>query len=543
MVSADIVFRHGKVVTVDHDFSIAQAIAVQGERILAVGTDAEIESLIGPKTRVIDLAGRTVVPGLHDSHIHTMGGASDELAVSLADAKSMKDVQAAFAARVAQTPAGDWVLGGSGWHESQLVEGRLPVRQELDAVTPNNPVFLRRGGHVGVANSAALALAGITKDTPDPKGGVIVRDPTTGEPTGVLVERSAFTLVAKHIPAATRDDRIKGLKLFIAKLNSKGVTATLEPGLTLDEIAAYMELWRSGGMTTRVRVLQKVNGLEDVTAMSSVLAPNFGDDWLRVGGFKFLSDGGIEAAYMSEHYRVVEGEQNDPNFVGKLIVPAGGLEELGQMFMVAAERGWQVQAHAVGDATITAIVDLMEETDRKFPLRDLRWTIMHIFLPTAASLEKIKRMGLYTTVQDHPVKLGYNMIRYWGEERAARSIPVKTIISMGIPTGGGTDAPVVDWNPFESLWWMTTRRVFAQGTIRVLGPEEAITRPEALRLYTMGSAANAFMEDRIGSLEPRKYADLAVLSADYLTVPDDDLRDIRSLLTMVGGKIVHEAGI
>jgi hypothetical protein len=290
-------------------------------------------------------------------------------------------------------------------------------------------------------------------------------------------------------------------------------------------------------------LLQRVNGLEDVAALSSVLAPNFGDDWLRIGGFKCMNDGGIEAAFMSERYQVVEGEQNDPDFVGKLILPAGGLDELRQMFMTAAERGWQVQVHAVGDATITTIVDLMEEVDGKFPLRDLRWTIMHIFLPTEAALDKIKRLGLYVTVQDHPVKLGHNMTRYWGEERAARSIPVRSILARDIPAGGGTDAPVVDWNPFESMWWMTTRQVFAQGATRVLGPEEAITREEALRLYTMGSAGNAFMEDRIGSLEPRKYADLAVLSEDFLTAPDDKLRDIRSLMTMVGGKIVHEQGL
>ena len=543
MVAADIVLRHGKVVTVDRDFSIAQAIAVQGERILAVGSDSDIAALIGPETRVVDLAGRTVIPGLHDSHIHTMGGAADELAVSLAEARSIKDVQAAFAARVAQTPPGDWVLGGSGWHESQLAEGRLPTRHELDVATPNNPVFLRRGGHVAVANSAALKLANIDKDTPDPKGGVIVRDAATGEPSGPLIERSAFSLVAKLIPAPTRADRIKGLKLFIAKLNSKGVTATLEPGLTLDEIGAYMEMWRAGAMTTRVRLLQRVNGLEDVAALSSVLAPNFGDDWLRIGGFKCMNDGGIEAAFMSERYRVVDGEQNDPDFVGKLILPAGGLDELRQMFMTAAERGWQVQVHAVGDATITTIVDLMEEVDGKFPLRGLRWTIMHIFLPSEAALDKIKRLGLYVTVQDHPVKLGHNMTRYWGEERAARSIPVRSILAKDIPAGGGTDAPVVDWNPFESMWWMTTRQVFAQGETRVLGAEEAITRQEALRLYTMGSAGNAFMEDRIGSLEPRKYADLAVLSDDFLTVADDKLRGIRALLTMVGGKIVHQQGL
>jgi predicted amidohydrolase YtcJ len=329
------------------------------------------------------------------------------------------------------------------------------------------------------------------------------------------------------------------LKLYTKKLNTRGVTATLEPGLNLEEIAAYMEMWRQGAMTTRARLLQRVTNLDDVEALSSVLAPNFGDDWLRIGGFKFLSDGGIEAAYLGTPYRLVEGEQTDPDFVGKLLLPPGGIDELRQMLTIAAKRGWQVQVHAVGDAAIGRVVDLMEEVDRIHKVRDLRWVIMHIFLPTKESLEKIKRIGLWTTVQDHPVKLGHNMIRYWGDERAASAIPIRTIVAAGIPAGGGTDAPVVDWNPFESMWWMTTRNIFIQGRTEVLGADEAISREQALRLYTVGSAGVAFAEDRLGSLAPGKLADLAVLSDDFLTVPDDRLRNIQSVMTMVGGKIVH----
>jgi predicted amidohydrolase YtcJ len=539
MLRADIVLRRGNMVTMDGEFPSAESIAVAGDRILAIGSDREVENLAGPGTKTIELGGRTVVPGLHDSHIHTMGGAADELAVSLAEAGSIADVQSAFARRAAATPPGEWLVGGSGWHESQLAEGRLPTRVELDAVAPNHPVFLRRGGHVAVANSVALSRAGIGKETPDPVGGVIVRDPETGEPTGALIERPAFGLVAKLIPAATREDLVAGLKLYTKKLNSRGVTATLEPGLNLEEIAAYMEMWRRGAMTTRARLLQRVTNLDDVEALSSILAPNFGDDWLRIGGFKFLSDGGIEAAYLGAPYRLVEGEQTDPNFVGKLLLPPGGIDELREMLTIAAKRGWQVQVHAVGDAAISRVVDLMEEVDRIHKVRDLRWVIMHIFLPTKESLEKIKRIGLWTTVQDHPVKLGHNMIRYWGEERAASAIPIRTIIAAGIPAGGGTDAPVVDWNPFESMWWMTTRNIFIQGRTDVLGADEAISREQALRLYTVGSAGVAFAEDRLGSLAPGKLADLAVLSDDFLTVPDDRLRDIQSVLTMVGGKIVH----
>lgn len=541
MISADMVLRNGDVMTLDAQSTRTRSIAILGERVMAVGEDAD--ALIGRGTEVVDLGGRTVIPGLFDSHIHTIGGALNELAVSLESAKSVADVQAAFAARVATVSPGTWIQGGSGWHESQLAEGRMPHREELDAVAPNNPVFIRRGGHVAVVNSAALKIAGITKATPDPKDGVIARDPATGEPNGMLVERAAFNLVLKHVPLPSRANYVDGLKKYTAKLNSRGITSTLEPGLSLEEIAAYMELWRQKAMTTRVRILQRVTCVDDVAALSSVLAPEFGNDWLRIGGFKYMADGGVEAAYLREPYRIVEGEQNDPHFVGKLVLPPGGTDELREMFMTAAARGWQVQVHAVGDATIDAIVGLMEEVAAKYPIANSRWTVMHVFLPSAEALAKMKRLGLRATVQDHPVKLGHNMIRYWGEKRAARSIPVRTLLDAGIPTGGGTDAPVVDWNPFESIWWMTTRKVFAQGGIRALGAEEAVAREEALRLYTQGSAEVCFMEHSLGSLEPGKLADIAVLSADPLTIPETELRGIRSCLTVVGGKIVHRGGV
>ena len=541
MITAETILKNGAVLTMDAKQSRSDAVAIGGGRILALGKEAE--ELKGPKTSVIDVGGRTVIPGLFDSHIHTLGGALNELAVSLENAKSVADVQAAFAARVKTTPPGQWIQGGSGWHESQLKEGRMPTRHELDAVTPNNPIFIRRGGHVAVANSAAFKIAGITKDTKDPHDGVIARDPATGEPNGMLVERAAFTLVLKHLPKPSREEYVEGLKKFTAKLNSKGVTATLEPGVSLDELAAYMELWRRKAMTTRVRILQRVACLDDVSGLTSVLAPDFGDDWLHIGGFKFMADGGVEAAFMHEPYQVIEGEQNDPKFLGKMVLPPGGLDELRQMFEAAASRGWQMQVHLVGDATIDTVVDLVEQVAAKYPVGDMRWTMMHVFLPSDRALAKMKRLGLRATVQDHPVKLGHNMLRYWGEPRAARSIPVKSIVAAGIPTGGGTDAPVVDWNPFESIWWMTTRKVFAQGGVRVLGPEEAIDRMTALRLYTIGSAETCFMDDRVGTLTPGKLADIAVLSADPLTVPEDEMRDMCANLTMVGGRIVHRDGL
>lgn len=541
IVPADTILRHGRILTVDPAFTTAQAVAVAGNRILAVGSDSEISALANAATRVIDLKGATVVPGLRDSHLHTLAAARDIFNVALQDARSLAQVNAALAARVAVTKPGDWVIASSGWHEGQIAEGRMPTRQELDSISPDNPVYIPRGGHVAVANSAALKLAGITRDTPDPKGGVLVRD-ASGDLTGFLVEGPAMNLVRHLLPVMPRERLTEGLARFSAALAGLGVTATTEPGSTPEEIGAYMDLWRMGGMKHRVRMMQWAMGLADVKARSAVLAPNFGDDWLRIGGFKTLYDGGVEGAWTYDPYRVVEGEQPDPTFRGKLLGPAGGDAEALEMFRLAASRGWQFQVHMVGDATIDHVLTLWETVAKEYPIGDLRWTAMHIMLARPEALDRMKRLGIRTTVQDQSVRLANNMLRYWGEERAAWCTPVREVVERGIPTGAGTDAPVAHWNPFVALWWLVTRKVEVRGEITgPLGPQMAVSREQALRLYTMGSADVDFMEDRAGSIEAGKLADLAVLSDDYMTVPEDRIRDLHSTLTMVDGRIVHEA--
>lgn len=541
LVPATTILRNGRILTMDARSTTAQSVAIGDSRILAVGDDSDIAGLANGATRVIDLKGATVIPGLRDSHLHTVAAAGNIFDVALEDCRSLAEINQALATRVAATKPGDWVLASSGWHEGQIAEGRMPTRQELDRISPGNPVYIPRGGHVGVANSAALALAGITRDTPDPRGGVIVRD-AAGEPTGFLVEGPAMNLVHRLLPPVSRERLTQGLAQFSTVLAGLGVTATTEPGATPEEIAAYMDLWKTGGMKHRVRIMQRAMGLADVKSRSAVLAPNFGDDWLRVGGFKALYDGGIEGAWTYDPYQVVEGEQPDPAFRGKLLGPVGGDAEALEMFRLAAARGWQFQIHVVGDATTDHVLDLLEEVAKDHPIADLRWTMMHVMLARPVALDRIKRMGLCVTVQDQSVRLANNMIRYWGDERAAYCTPVRDVVARGIPTGAGTDAPVAHWNPFVALWWMSTRRVEIRGRIaEPLGPEQAVSREQALRLYTMGSARVDFMDDRAGSIEAGKLADLAVLSDDYLTVSDAGLRDLRSTLTMVDGRIVHQA--
>jgi predicted amidohydrolase YtcJ len=537
----DMILHNGKIVTVDKQFSIAQAVAIKGNTIIAVGSNATIAGLASPATQTIDLKGATVIPGLRDSHLHALSIARDIFNVALEDARTLAAVNAALAKRVAETKPGDWVIASSGWHEGQIAEGRMPTRQELDAISPQNPVFIPRGGHVAVVNSAALKLAGITKDTVDPKGGVIVRD-AHGEPTGFLIESPAMNMVRKLLPPVTKARLIEGLEKSGTMLAALGITATTEPGATPDDIAAYMDLWQHKALKQRVRIMQWGFTLNDVKARSSVLAPNFGDDWLRIGGFKTLFDGGIEGAYMYDKYNVVEGEQTDPNFHGKLLLPPGGEDEALAMFMLAADRGWQYQVHAVGDATVDKLVGLYEKVAEKYPIGSMRWAILHAMSATPAALDRIKKLGVRVTVQDQSVRLANNMLRYWGEPRAGYCTPVKSIISRGIPTGGGTDAPVAHWNPYVSLWWMVTRKVEIKGKITgPLGPGERISREDALRLYTIGSADVDFVDERLGSIEPGKLADLAVLSGDYLTVPEDHIRDLTCTMTIVDGAVVHRA--
>jgi predicted amidohydrolase YtcJ len=336
----------------------------------------------------------------------------------------------------------------------------------------------------------------------------------------------------------TAEKRRAALKMMMGEMNKLGVTALVEPGLQLAEIGIYMDLWRQHEMTVRVHVLQRVFGKSDVDALTEILAPNFGDAMLHIGGFKYLADGGVEGAFLRQPYRLVEGEQTDPAYVGKLLLPKGGMDDLRAMLKRIAEKGWQVQIHAVGDATIDQVVALYDEVDKTIPIKDLRWTVMHIFLPSDESLAAMKRLGVYATVQDHPTLLGFNMRRYWGDERAGPAIPVRKILDQGIATGGGTDGPVVSWNPFVSIWWMVTRMTYNGD--QPLGAAQAIGRDEALRIYTMGSAAVEFAENRIGSLEPGKLADLAVLSDDLMTVAAAKIPEITSVLTMVDGKVVWE---
>lgn len=532
---ADMILRRGTIHTLDAASRTAQAVAIRGGRFLAVGDDAAVMREAGADTHVIDLDGRTVVPGLIDTHLHMAFAALNRPAVGLLDARSVADVQRAIAARVARTPPGQWVVASSGWHESLLAEGRLPTRHELDRVSPDHPVFIPRGGHVATVNGRALDLAGITRDTPDPKGGVIVRDPATG----VLLETAAYFVRRVLPPPPAPAEHARLLKETMRELNGYGLVSVVDPGVDDRVIGIYAGLRDAGEMTVRTDLLYRALAEEQVRK-GLTQAGLRADDMLRFAGIKFPLDGGVEGARLHEPYRIVPGEQPDPAYRGVLLLPPGGEDEYVEGLRLAAAAGVQVQTHAVGDETIDVVLRAYGRIAAETPLKGRRWTIMHVFLPTPGAIRTMAALGVMATVQDHPVLLGHNQRRWWGEARAASAIPIRALLDAGVHVGGGTDGPVVPVDPFLSMWWMTTRRTLGGD---VLGPEQAITAREALRLYTIDNAVTMGVERDRGSIEPGKLADLAVLSQDVLAVPPDAIRDTKALLTVVGGKVAHRIGM
>ena len=537
---ADIILANGNIRTVDRLSTAAESVAVRDGRFIAVGAAEEVRTHAGPDTEILDLGGRTAIPGLIDSHIHQFYLGLNLPTVELLDARSIADVQARIAARAAKTPKGGWIVGTSGWHESLLAEGRMPTRWELDEAAPDNPVIVPRGGHVVTVNTKALERAGIADETPDPVGGVIVRDPESGEATGVLLESAAYFArrVAPLIPP--EDEMADLLKAAMKELNSYGIVSVTDPVIDETSIAVYRRLRDEDAITVRSELLYKAADRAGTERGIAAMKAETSDDMLCFAGIKFMLDGGVEGARLNEPYRIVPGEQPRPDYRGLLMTPPGGEREFVECLKLVAEAGMQAQTHGVGDEAIDVIVRCYAEVAEEFPVDRLRWTLMHVFLPTDEAIETMRRVGILATVQDHPVLLGHNQRRWWGDDRAHAAIPIRRLIDAGLLVGGGTDGPVVPVDPFLSMWWMVTRGTLLGYT---LGEDQAISAAEALELYTINNARIMGVEDQRGSIEPGKLADFAVLSQDIVEVDADEIRNTRALLTMVGGKVVHRDGI
>jgi predicted amidohydrolase YtcJ len=523
----DTILVNGHVVTVDARFSIAQAVAIAGGRFTAVGTDADIRRLAGPKTTTIDLHGQTAIPGLADDHLHDAGGGPG---VDLSRARSLADVLAAIAARVKTSRPGDVIVTNSDWHEAQLKEHRLPYRRDLDTVSPANPVVVVRGGHEYILNSAALAKWNITKDTPQQPGGRITRD-ASGELNGELIDRAKALVRLPPAPPLTIDALVEQHR----RLNAAGLTSIRYPGASPEQYRLLQEMKRRGMLTIRVNQLMRYNAdsgerMRAAVAAASI-APDEGDEWLRIGGMKLGVDGGFEGGWMREPYVEPWGEHGTFRGVNTMRQAAytDVVKELNRL-------GWRVATHAVGDAAIDEVLAAYEAANDEQSIVGRRWTIEHGFIPEADQFPRMKKLGLVISAQDHLYLAGPSLVNYWGPTRAALTTPMRTYLDQGFVVAGGTDSAVVPYPPLWVFYHFVTRDTISGG---VMGADQKISRKEALQVETINNAYLTFEERIKGSIEPGKLADLVVLPEDILNCPGKDIEQMKVSLTVVGGKIVY----
>lgn len=523
--------HNGLVHTLDSRLGTVPALAIRDGRVVAAGTNDEILRHRAAETMVIDLEGRAVVPGLADNHFHALGGGPG---VDLSGARTMAEVLGAIAARAAETQPGELVVTNSNWHEGQLAEQRLPLRDDLDRAAPDHAVVVVRGGHEFILNTAALERFRFGEDAASPPGGRIGRY-DDGRLNGELVDRAKDPV---RLPAAqVEGDPAERVLEQLASMSALGVTSLRIPGGSPEQFALYRRLADEDRLPLRIEFLFRVRGIapEDVraTVESWGVPSGFGTGLLSVGGIKLGLDGGFEGGWMREPYEEPWGRGG--TFYGLQTMPAdvflGVVHHLNDL-------GWRVATHAVGDAAIDLVLEAYEQADARRPIGERRWTIEHGFIPAADHFEPMRRLGLTVTAQHHLYVAAPSLVDYWGPERAALTTPVGLYAAEGIPVSLGTDSPVIPHNPWHVLYHFATRGTLSAGT---MGEEYAVTRYEALRLMTSGYAYQVFAESERGTLAPGMAADLAVLSADYMTVAGDRLRDIVAAVTVVDGRIVHDA--
>lgn len=533
----DLVLINGKVLTLDERSTVTEAVAVRDGKILATGSSASIKALAGAGTRVLDVSGKTVIPGLIDTHAHFKAAGLGDYVVIMGRAKTVAEALEAIKAFAAKRKPGEWIVGGA-WHPpSQLAEKRYLTRQEIDRVAPNNPVYLRTVGHFSMANTMALQKVGVDKTTADPSGGSFERD-ATGELTGVLVE-TAIDRVEKAVPPWTEDDEVRQFTIAEGVLNAVGITSAVEGATEARDIRMLQKLAASGKATLRTGVMFRPEPPAELSAWEAIMAGNgvssgFGDDWVKFAGIKIFYDGGmtLKTALMRDVY---PDSHNDYHGVAQQTP-----ERLKQMIAICNRYGWRVGVHVVGDLGIDQVLDALEAADKEKSIRDRRFVLIHASLIRPEQMERAKALGVRIDFQNVFMwDKAATVERFLGRAVADRAVPTKTMIEkMGLDNlGAGTDFPVNPINPFLNMYIMVTRK---DPNGNVYGAAEAISREQALRLYTSAASRYTFEEARKGTIEPGKLADLVVLSADYMTVPEAQIKDIKADVTLVGGKVVFE---
>jgi predicted amidohydrolase YtcJ len=526
--TADTVLLNGKIVTVNAQFSVQEAVAVRDGRIVAVGKNADIRKLASSGSRVIDLQGRTVIPGLIDSHLHGIRAAlSFSTEVNWIGASSLDDALGRITQAARTMKSGAWLIVAGGWNVQQFKEKRLPTQGELTAAAPNNPVYVQLGYGWAMMTPLAYKTLNIVNESDLPSGGRFEKG-ADGKPTGAVTGgQNAIIALFDKLPLPTPEQQVEGTKQFFRELNRLGITGFVDPGgnnLGLADYSAVFKVWRERQMTVRVAFALngQTNGKEfdDYQNMTRLLPMGFGDDMLKFNG-------------IGERITFDMNNNDRPTAAQK--------ERYYQIIKWAAEQGMTLTMHWNRDGSVDELLSLFEKLNKEIPITGLRWSIAHLNDASEKTLQRMNALGMGWTVQDAMYFQGEQFQQQNGVDAARRVPPVNTAKRIGVVVGAGTDAHrVASYNPFTALQWFLDGKTVGGAAIR--GPEEAPSRAGALQFYTMGSAWFSHDEKMRGSIEVGKSADLAVLSKDYMTVPIDQVGGVESLLTMVGGKIVFAAG-
>jgi predicted amidohydrolase YtcJ len=526
--TADTVLVNGKVVTVDDRFTVAQGLAIKGERIIKVGTTTEIEALKGPSTQTIDLNGRTVIPGLIDNHAHWVRAAEhDELRFD--GVTSRQQALKMLAERVRTTPAGEWIVVLGGWSEEQFTDDPrgFPV-EELDRIAPNHPVVLQAVYNHSYLNSVALIAAKIDASTGDPQGGKIEKD-AGGKPTGLVRGAGGVAFVASRVPLQNQEAWLANTRKLVAHLNSLGITAWLDAGgrgMGAKHYEPYKYLADRGELNVRLfwtTIRQPATAAQVDAVIGEIrdLKPFQGNDY-------FDNVGWGESVFAPLTTQLLRVESN---------TKPEDLAQMRRLLLALAERGLYVNSHVEMYAAIDAFLDVYESVHRERPIKGLRWSFSHVDQIDETQLQRMKKLGMTAQVHSRPLIQGASMHKVHGD-KAWDMPPFRRVQDSGIRWGLGSDATAVTTsNPFYTLAFAVTGEMIGGAKIN----RQFITREEALIAHTRSNSFILFQEGNIGSLAPGKYADLLVLDRDYLTVPAGEIKDIKPVITMVGGKVVYDA--
>ncbi|HEX9108501.1 MAG TPA: amidohydrolase [Longimicrobiales bacterium] len=548
VAAADLVLKNGHVVTVDEKQPEAQALAVRGDRIVAVGSDADVVKLVGPRTRVIDLHGRLAIPGFIEGHGHFLGVGEAHVVIDAMNVRSFEEIAARVKAAAARARPGEWILG-RGWHQEKWdrtpqpnVEG-VPLHQALDDVAPNNPVILTHAsGHASFVNGKALALAGITKATPNPPGGEIVHDPRTGEPTGLLRESAqglverAYDRARSSMTAAQQEAEGRRLiELAGAESLQKGVTTFHDAGNPFRVIDLYHKMAAEGTLPVRVYAMVRGESLATLAAkLPAYRTIGFGHGFLTVRAIKRVADGalGSHGAWMLEPYTDMPGA-------------TGLVEDSPSVILKTAELairyGYQLNTHAIGDRANRETLDVYEKAFQAHPeirSADLRWRVEHAQNIAPSDLPRFAKLGVVASMQAiHCTSDGPWVPKRIGDERARTEAYMwRSLLDSGAVVTNGTDAPVEDMDPIPNFYAAVTRKM-KNG--QYFYPEQKMTRAEALKAYTLANAWDAFEENEKGTLTRGKLADITVLSVDIMTVPVEQIPTAKVDYTILGGKVKY----